>query len=116
VSHQDLVVQPQLLEHGLLYLAEFLQDGLALLGGAQHKHLHLAELVHPVEAPVHRPCMPKTNWQITYCTMKGRGKRAQALVWHNGLLQLHVSFIYIPGFLSCPFITGSHETRKKALL
>ena len=45
-----LEVQPQLLKHLRLYGDQLLVQRLGLLRRAHHKHLHLAELVHAVEA------------------------------------------------------------------
>lgn len=49
-------MQAQLGEQVALDVAQLLQQGLALLGGADHKHLHLGELVQPVQALAGRPC------------------------------------------------------------
>ena len=68
-NDQHPVVQAQLSEDFLLYIAELCQKALALLLCAQYKHLHLAELMDPVEAFACAACIKSTQ-QVTTQTVR----------------------------------------------
>ena len=70
VAHQDLEVEAKLGVDLLFNATELLQEPFTLLGCAQNKHLHLAELVHPVQAPVRRACTSDLPCSVLPCPPK----------------------------------------------
>ena len=70
-AHQDLEVEAQLGEQVPLNVAQLLQEAVALLRRAEHKHLHLGELVQAVQPLAGSPCHRQHSLELQTTLLMG---------------------------------------------